>query len=189
MGSVLPGVLPRTRGVLRSLQVRWPRTFLLCCESPWHGWVGCCALRCLSGSGVLHDAPPDPLRPSFSGKPFDPTFVLSRSVSNIICSVIFGSRFDYDDERLLTIIRLINDNFQIMSGPWGEVRTPRSGGTAWGFFQSWERGNRGWGEKDVMDSVWPRPFPLAPPLRRTTRSSQGRSPHSVSRDTQSPSPT
>ncbi|XP_044113282.1 cytochrome P450 2F5 isoform X1 [Neovison vison] len=55
------------------------------------------------------------------GKPFDPTFVLSRSVSNIICSVIFGSRFDYDDERLLTIIRLINDNFQIMSGPWGEL--------------------------------------------------------------------
>ncbi|XP_025770634.1 cytochrome P450 2F5-like [Puma concolor] len=58
------------------------------------------------------------------GKPFDPTFVLSRSVSNIICSVIFGSRFDYDDERLLTIIRLINDNFQIMSTPWGEVRRP-----------------------------------------------------------------
>ncbi|XP_045746338.1 cytochrome P450 2F5 [Mirounga angustirostris] len=55
------------------------------------------------------------------GKPFDPTFVLSRSVSNIICSVIFGSRFDYDDERLLTIIRLISDNFQIMSGPWGEL--------------------------------------------------------------------
>ncbi|XP_011839541.1 PREDICTED: LOW QUALITY PROTEIN: cytochrome P450 2F5 [Mandrillus leucophaeus] len=55
------------------------------------------------------------------GEPFDPTFVLSRSVSNIICSVLFGSRFDYDDERLLTIIRLINDNFQIMSSPWGEM--------------------------------------------------------------------
>ncbi|KAL1769567.1 cytochrome P450 2F2 [Sigmodon hispidus] len=55
------------------------------------------------------------------GKPFDPVFILSRSVSNIICSVIFGSRFDYDDERLLTIIRFINDNFQIMSSPWGEM--------------------------------------------------------------------
>uniref|UniRef100_A0A7N9IGN4 Cytochrome P450 family 2 subfamily F member 1 n=1 Tax=Macaca fascicularis TaxID=9541 RepID=A0A7N9IGN4_MACFA len=55
------------------------------------------------------------------GEPFDPTFVLSRSVSNIICSVLFGSRFDYDDERLLTVIRLINDNFQIMSSPWGEL--------------------------------------------------------------------
>lgn len=61
-----------------------------------------------------------------TGKPFDPVFILSRSVSNIICSVIFGSRFDYDDERLLTIIRFINDNFQIMSSPWGEVSTLRS---------------------------------------------------------------
>ncbi|XP_006215059.1 cytochrome P450 2F5 [Vicugna pacos] len=55
------------------------------------------------------------------GEPFDPTFVLSRSVSNIICSVIFGSRFDYEDERLLNIIHLINENFQIMSSPWGEL--------------------------------------------------------------------
>ncbi|XP_058386945.1 cytochrome P450 2F5 [Diceros bicornis minor] len=54
------------------------------------------------------------------GEPFDPKFVLSRSVSNIICSVLFGSRFDYHDERLLTITRLINENFQIMSSPWGE---------------------------------------------------------------------
>ena len=49
-------------------------------------------------------------------------------MSNIICSVIFGSRFDYDDDRLLTIIHLINENFQIMSSPWGEVRRPSSTG-------------------------------------------------------------
>ncbi|KAG3256086.1 cytochrome P450 2F5, transcript variant X2 [Ictidomys tridecemlineatus] len=55
------------------------------------------------------------------GEPFNPLFMLSRSVSNIICSVIFGKRFDYDDERLLTIIHVINDNFQIMSSPWGEM--------------------------------------------------------------------
>uniref|UniRef100_A0A8C3VTS7 Cytochrome P450 family 2 subfamily F member 1 n=1 Tax=Catagonus wagneri TaxID=51154 RepID=A0A8C3VTS7_9CETA len=55
------------------------------------------------------------------GKPFDPMVLLNRSVSNIICSVIFGSRFDYKDERLLTIVQLINDNFQIISGPWGEM--------------------------------------------------------------------
>ncbi|XP_008852267.1 cytochrome P450 2F2 [Nannospalax galili] len=55
------------------------------------------------------------------GKPFDPVFTLSRSVSNIICSVIFGRRFDYEDDRLLTIITFINDNFKIMSSPWGEM--------------------------------------------------------------------
>lgn len=75
---------------------------------------------------ILPKQDTDPRHLSTSGKPFDPVFILSRSVSNIICSVIFGSRFDYEDERLLTIIRFINDNFQIMSSPWGEVSTLRS---------------------------------------------------------------
>lgn len=72
----------------------------------------------------LPSLPPDPLYPSTSGEPFDPKFVLGRSVCNIICSVIFGNRFDYNDERLLTIIHLLNDNFQILSSPWGKVRRP-----------------------------------------------------------------
>lgn len=79
---------------------------------------------------VLAELHTDLLHLSTSGKPFDPVFILSRSVSNIICSVVFGSRFDYDDERLLTIIHFINDNFKIMSSPWGEVSTRRS--TRWG---------------------------------------------------------
>ncbi|XP_032104598.1 cytochrome P450 2F1 [Sapajus apella] len=55
------------------------------------------------------------------GEPFNPTFVLSRSVSNIICSLLFGSRFHYEDDRLLTIVCLINDNLQLMSSPWDEL--------------------------------------------------------------------
>ncbi|XP_016022350.1 cytochrome P450 2F3 isoform X2 [Rousettus aegyptiacus] len=54
------------------------------------------------------------------GEPLNPTFVLSRSVSNIICSVIFGRRFDYDDEYLLSIIRLTDDNLTILNSRWGE---------------------------------------------------------------------
>lgn len=101
----------------------------------FHGWVNSeqmealAALRLAVAHDVLAELCADPLHLSTSGKPFDPVFVLSRSVSNIICSVIFGSRFDYDDERLLTIIHFINDNFQIMSSPWGEVSTLRS--TRW----------------------------------------------------------
>ncbi|KAL4666883.1 hypothetical protein H8959_005572 [Pygathrix nigripes] len=41
--------------------------------------------------------------------------------------------FHYDDERLLTIIRLINDSFQIMSGPWGEASQLSPAGTGCGF--------------------------------------------------------
>ncbi|XP_072039543.1 cytochrome P450 2C11-like [Amphiura filiformis] len=34
---------------------------------------------------------------SVQGKPFDPTHLLSNAVSNIICSVVFEKRFEYDD--------------------------------------------------------------------------------------------
>ena len=87
------------------------------------GWMSC-------APALLHTVSPEPHTlthsPPPSGKPFDPTILLSRSVSNIICSVLFGSRFDYEDERLLNIVQLINDNFQIMSSFWGEVRRPSS---------------------------------------------------------------
>ncbi|XP_077338191.1 cytochrome P450 2F3-like isoform X1 [Lithobates pipiens] len=53
--------------------------------------------------------------------PFDPTFFLSRAVSNVICSIVFGNRFEYDDKKFLTLLELINDNFQIISSPWGTL--------------------------------------------------------------------
>ncbi|KAM8952305.1 cytochrome P450 2F2-like [Pelodytes ibericus] len=51
--------------------------------------------------------------------PFDPTFFLSRAVSNVICSIVFGDRFDYGNKKFLTLLGLINDNFQLMSSGWG----------------------------------------------------------------------
>uniref|UniRef100_A0A8C5QS16 Cytochrome P450 n=1 Tax=Leptobrachium leishanense TaxID=445787 RepID=A0A8C5QS16_9ANUR len=51
--------------------------------------------------------------------PFDPTFFLSQAVSNVICSIVFGNRFDYTDEKFLTLLGLINDNFKLVSSGWG----------------------------------------------------------------------
>uniref|UniRef100_A0A8D0B012 Uncharacterized protein n=1 Tax=Salvator merianae TaxID=96440 RepID=A0A8D0B012_SALMN len=45
------------------------------------------------------------------GSPFDPTFFLSCSVSNVICSVVFGRRFDYQDKDFLSLLTKINENF------------------------------------------------------------------------------
>ncbi|KAG8448789.1 hypothetical protein GDO86_015743, partial [Hymenochirus boettgeri] len=50
---------------------------------------------------------------------FDPTFFLSRAVSNVICSIVFGNRFDYEDKKFLTLMNLINENFCLMSSNWG----------------------------------------------------------------------
>ncbi|XP_030074574.1 cytochrome P450 2F3 [Microcaecilia unicolor] len=56
-----------------------------------------------------------------NGEPFDPTFVMSKAVSNVICSVVFGNRFDYYDKNFLTLLGLINENFQLMSSIWGTL--------------------------------------------------------------------
>ncbi|XP_057230320.1 cytochrome P450 2G1-like isoform X4 [Malurus melanocephalus] len=55
------------------------------------------------------------------GKAFDPTFLLSCAVSNIICSIVFGSRFDYHDPEFLEMMQLINNSFREMSTPWSQL--------------------------------------------------------------------
>uniref|UniRef100_A0A8D2L201 Uncharacterized protein n=1 Tax=Varanus komodoensis TaxID=61221 RepID=A0A8D2L201_VARKO len=54
-------------------------------------------------------------------EPFDPTFFLSRAVSNIICSIVFGDRFDYGDQEFQALLRMMNDSFREMSTPWAQV--------------------------------------------------------------------
>ncbi|XP_029426999.1 cytochrome P450 2C19-like [Rhinatrema bivittatum] len=53
--------------------------------------------------------------------PFDPTFFFSRSVSNIISSVVFGDRFDYEDKNFLMLLNLLNENFRIFSSVWVQI--------------------------------------------------------------------
>ncbi|XP_061453640.1 cytochrome P450 2G1-like isoform X3 [Rhineura floridana] len=57
-----------------------------------------------------------------NGLPFDPTFFLSRTVSNVISSVVFGSRFDYEDKTFLALLRMINASFFEMSTPWAQEK-------------------------------------------------------------------
>ncbi|KAK2515246.1 cytochrome P450 2G1-like protein [Columba livia] len=53
-------------------------------------------------------------------KPFDPTYLLSCAVSNIICSIVFGNRFDYRDSEFLELLRLMHESF------WEEKSNPSS---------------------------------------------------------------
>uniref|UniRef100_A0A8C5QII5 Uncharacterized protein n=1 Tax=Leptobrachium leishanense TaxID=445787 RepID=A0A8C5QII5_9ANUR len=51
--------------------------------------------------------------------PFDPIVLLGQAVSNVICSIVFGERFDYEDgefEKLLCVIREILRLFNTWSG-------------------------------------------------------------------------
>ncbi|XP_023364012.1 cytochrome P450 2G1-like [Otolemur garnettii] len=61
------------------------------------------------------------------GAPIEPTFFLSRTVSNVISSVVFGSRFDYEDKQFLRLLQLMNETFIEMSTPWAQLYDMYSG--------------------------------------------------------------
>ncbi|KAB1268601.1 Cytochrome P450 2J2 [Camelus dromedarius] len=43
------------------------------------------------------------------GQPFDPDFKIRNAVSNIICSITFGERFDYQDDEFQELLRLLDE--------------------------------------------------------------------------------
>ncbi|NWI36082.1 CP2C8 protein, partial [Picathartes gymnocephalus] len=56
-----------------------------------------------------------------NGIPFDPTFMLSCSVSNVICSIVFGKRYDYKDKKFLALMNNMNNIFEMMNSRWGQL--------------------------------------------------------------------
>ncbi|XP_006822041.1 cytochrome P450 2U1-like [Saccoglossus kowalevskii] len=42
------------------------------------------------------------------GQPFEVDSYLEVSIANIVCSVVFGTRYEYNDPQLLTLLRLVN---------------------------------------------------------------------------------
>ncbi|OBS75814.1 hypothetical protein A6R68_17734, partial [Neotoma lepida] len=43
------------------------------------------------------------------GQPFDPHFNINNAVSNIICSITFGERFEYHDSRFQEMLKLLDE--------------------------------------------------------------------------------
>uniref|UniRef100_A0A3B4ANJ9 Cytochrome P450, family 2, subfamily Y, polypeptide 3 n=1 Tax=Periophthalmus magnuspinnatus TaxID=409849 RepID=A0A3B4ANJ9_9GOBI len=54
-------------------------------------------------------------------KPFDPTFILSQTVSNVICCLVFGERFDYENKQFLRLLKTFNDFIKFNSTPFGQM--------------------------------------------------------------------
>ncbi|XP_077141732.1 cytochrome P450 2A3-like [Ranitomeya variabilis] len=55
------------------------------------------------------------------GQPLDPTFYFSKAVSNVICSVVFGHRFEYEDKEFLKLLGLLSLTIQGFSTIWGQL--------------------------------------------------------------------
>ncbi|XP_023564495.1 cytochrome P450 2A13-like isoform X2 [Octodon degus] len=51
----------------------------------------------------------------------DPTFYLSKSVSNIINSIVFGDRFDYEDNEFLSLLQMTTVVKKFIASPLGQL--------------------------------------------------------------------
>ncbi|XP_073492928.1 cytochrome P450 2K1-like isoform X4 [Aquarana catesbeiana] len=54
---------------------------------------------------------------SHNEKPFDTDIIMNCAVSNVICSIIFGERFEYKDTRFKKLIRLMGVNEKLAGSP------------------------------------------------------------------------
>ncbi|XP_073494054.1 cytochrome P450 2C19-like isoform X1 [Phyllobates terribilis] len=54
-------------------------------------------------------------------QPLDPTFYFAKAVSNVICSVVFGDRFEYEDKEFLKLLGLLTEVFKGFSSFWGQM--------------------------------------------------------------------
>ncbi|NXE94736.1 CP2H1 protein, partial [Menura novaehollandiae] len=48
-------------------------------------------------------------------QPLNPGNFLIHAVSNIICSIVFGDRFDYEDEKFLSLIQMLEENNKLQT--------------------------------------------------------------------------
>ncbi|XP_013909459.1 PREDICTED: cytochrome P450 2K1-like isoform X2 [Thamnophis sirtalis] len=50
---------------------------------------------------------------TYAGKPIDITTIMGAAVSNIIVSILFGKRYDYEDATFLRLLKLFSENIQL----------------------------------------------------------------------------
>ncbi|KAM8952635.1 cytochrome P450 2A6-like [Pelodytes ibericus] len=54
--------------------------------------------------------------------PIDPSKKIVNAVSNILCSIIFGNRFQYTDERFTHLLSVVDKIFSITSSSYGQLQ-------------------------------------------------------------------
>ena len=56
-----------------------------------------------------------------TGKTLSPQLMFHNAASNIICQVLFGRRYDYDDDFIKVIVQCFTENAKLANGPWAMV--------------------------------------------------------------------
>uniref|UniRef100_A0A8C9ZI82 Cytochrome P450 2J2-like n=1 Tax=Sander lucioperca TaxID=283035 RepID=A0A8C9ZI82_SANLU len=56
------------------------------------------------------------------GKPFNPHLIINNTVSNIICYLVFGHRFEYSDEKFVKLMKWFGKGLEIEVSIWAQVQ-------------------------------------------------------------------
>ncbi|XP_008405248.1 cytochrome P450 2J6-like [Poecilia reticulata] len=57
----------------------------------------------------------------YRGKPVNPHLIINNAVSNIICQLVFGHRFEYGDEKFIKLMLLFGKALQIHGSTWAQL--------------------------------------------------------------------
>ncbi|KAK5601861.1 hypothetical protein CRENBAI_019504 [Crenichthys baileyi] len=60
-----------------------------------------------------------------AGGTLSPQVMFHNAASNIICQVLFGARFEYNDELIKVIVQCFNENAKLANGPWCTTLFPK----------------------------------------------------------------
>ena len=52
----------------------------------------------------------------YQGEPFDPSDLCSISICNVMCAIVFGKRYDYQDQNLLKLMNRFHEIFRLAGG-------------------------------------------------------------------------
>uniref|UniRef100_UPI00398E7F19 cytochrome P450 2K1-like n=1 Tax=Pristiophorus japonicus TaxID=55135 RepID=UPI00398E7F19 len=58
---------------------------------------------------------------TYKGQPFDTDVITNFATANVICSIVFGDRFDYEDKTFLTIGNMVHESFRLLGSPMVQV--------------------------------------------------------------------
>uniref|UniRef100_A0A8C0JFE5 Uncharacterized protein n=1 Tax=Chelonoidis abingdonii TaxID=106734 RepID=A0A8C0JFE5_CHEAB len=58
---------------------------------------------------------------SKDGHPFNPRFLINSAVGNVMCSITFGNRFEYNNEKFQRMLQLIEEAFNIGAGILSQI--------------------------------------------------------------------
>ncbi|KAK2835625.1 hypothetical protein Q5P01_016109 [Channa striata] len=58
---------------------------------------------------------------SYEGNPFNPLVIMNNAISNVICSLVFGHRFEYNDEKFTRLMKLFDEAVHIQGSIWEQL--------------------------------------------------------------------